>query len=91
MKLTEKIIAERLAEIPSWEFSDNSLHRKFSFKDFAEAFAFMTNVAEVAERLNHHPDWTNVYNKVTIRLSTHSAGGVTDKDFQLAKEINRLI
>ncbi len=91
MKLTEKIINERLVEIPGWKFSDDRLYREFSFKDFVIAFTFMIKVAEIAEQRNHHPDWTNIYNKVTIRLNTHAFGGVTDKDFQLAKEINTLI
>ena len=73
-----------------WELRDNTLHREFRFTDFAEAFSFMTAVAFAAERLNHHPDWTNVYNRVAIRLTTHDEGGVTDRDRELAKEIDRI-
>jgi 4a-hydroxytetrahydrobiopterin dehydratase len=92
MKLTEKIIEERImTEAPGWKFRNDSLYREFSFKDFVEAFSFMIKVAEAAERLKHHPNWTNVYNSVTIQLSTHSSGGVTDKDFKLAKEINSVV
>ena len=74
-----------------WQEENNSLYRKFTFKDFNEAFAFMTGVALVAEKLDHHPKWTNVWNTVEIRLSTHDAGNkVTDKDHQLAKAIDAL-
>ena len=74
-----------------WEEKNNMLARKFEFKNFSEAFAFMTRVALEAEKMDHHPDWSNVYNKVEIRLSTHSAGDVvTDKDRKLAKKIDDL-
>jgi 4a-hydroxytetrahydrobiopterin dehydratase len=75
-----------------WEEKDNTLSRKFEFKNFSEAFAFMTRVALEAEKMDHHPEWTNVYNTVEIRLSTHSAGNiVTDKDRKLAKKIDGLL
>ncbi|HYH08797.1 MAG TPA: 4a-hydroxytetrahydrobiopterin dehydratase [Thermoanaerobaculia bacterium] len=74
----------------TWEIRDNALYREFTFPDFRAAFAFMTAVAAVAERMNHHPDWCNVYNRVTIRLTTHDAGGITDKDYALADEIAKL-
>jgi 4a-hydroxytetrahydrobiopterin dehydratase len=77
-------IARRLAGLPGWELTDGKLHRGFVFKDFAEAFGFMTAVAAEAERLGHHPDWSNVYNRVTIDLVTHDAGGITALDFELA-------
>jgi 4a-hydroxytetrahydrobiopterin dehydratase len=74
-----------------WEEKNNSLHRKFEFRNFSEAFAFMTRVALEAEKMDHHPDWSNVYNKVEISLSTHSAGDiVTEKDRKLAKKIDEL-
>ena len=73
-----------------WQEQNNSLYEKFEFKDFSEAFAFMTRVALAAEKMDHHPTWTNVYNKVEIWLSTHSEGKITDKDHQLAKEIDRI-
>ncbi|WP_431212641.1 4a-hydroxytetrahydrobiopterin dehydratase [Puia sp. P3] len=70
-----------------WEEKNNTLYRKFEFKNFSEAFAFMTRVALEAEKMDHHPMWTNVYNKVEISLSTHDAGDiVTDKDRKLAKD-----
>jgi len=75
-----------------WEEKNNTLYRKFQFKNFSEAFAFMTRVALEAEKMDHHPDWSNVYNTVEIRLSTHSAGDiVTDKDRKLAKKIDGLV
>lgn len=74
-----------------WEEKENKLVRSFEFKDFSAAFAFMTRVALIAEKMDHHPSWTNVYNKVEIRLSTHDAGDIiTDKDRQLAKAIDEL-
>jgi len=75
-----------------WDEKNNTLYRKFQFKDFSQAFAFMTRVALEAEKMDHHPDWSNVYNTVEIRLSTHSAGDiVTDKDRKLAQKIDGLI
>lgn len=74
-----------------WEEKNNQLYRAFTFKDFREAFAFMTKVALTAEKMDHHPYWTNVYNKVEIYLSTHDAGNtVTEKDRQLASAIDQL-
>lgn len=74
-----------------WEEIDNALERSFVFKNFVEAFGFMTQVALLAEKANHHPWWSNVYNKVTIRLNTHDAGGmVTDLDRNLAQMIDKL-
>lgn len=75
-----------------WTETNNRLHRSFEFRDFSEAFAFMTRVALEAEKQNHHPLWTNVWNKVDIWLSTHDAGDVvTEKDHRLAKAIDRLV
>ena len=75
-----------------WQEENNKLCKSFKFKDFKEAFGFMTQVALVAEKMNHHPYWTNVYNQVTIELTTHDAGNtVTDKDRKLAMEIDRLV
>ena len=75
-----------------WKIKDNKLYKKFEFKNFSEAFAFMTRVAMAAEKMDHHPLWTNVYNKVEIWLNTHDAGDVvTDKDRKLAKLIDALI
>ncbi|HEY4109209.1 4a-hydroxytetrahydrobiopterin dehydratase [Puia sp.] len=75
-----------------WEEKNNTLYRKFEFKDFSQAFAFMTRVALAAEKMDHHPNWSNVYNTVEISLSTDSAGNVvTDKDRKLAKTIDGLV
>jgi 4a-hydroxytetrahydrobiopterin dehydratase len=75
-----------------WEEKNNTLYRKFEFRNFSEAFAFMTRVALEAEKMDHHPMWTNVYNQVEISLSTHDAGNiVTDKDRKLAKKIDALV
>jgi 4a-hydroxytetrahydrobiopterin dehydratase len=75
-----------------WEEKNNTLYRKFEFKDFSQAFAFMTRVALAAEKMDHHPAWTNVYNTVEISLSTHSAGNiVTEKDRKLAQKIDAFV
>ncbi len=75
----------------AWTEADDSLERSFKFKDFSEAFAFMTRVALIAEKMDHHPEWSNVYNKVKIKLTTHDAGNVvTEKDRKLAKAIDAL-
>lgn len=74
-----------------WTEDNNTLVREFTFKDFKQAFAFMTEVAEVVDALDHHPDWSNVYNKVTITLSTHEAGNtITEKDRELASKIDEI-
>ncbi len=75
-----------------WKEADNKLSRQFTFKDFSEAFAFMTRVAMEAEKMNHHPTWSNVYNKVDIALNTHDAGNtVTEKDHKLSRKIDALL
>lgn len=76
----------------SWTEKDNQLSKTFTFKDFVEAWAFMNKVALKAEKMDHHPEWSNVYNKVMIKLSTHDAGNkVTDLDRKLASEIDKLV
>lgn len=89
--LTEDQINVRLEEMEGWEYIDGALHTNFEFENFKEAFTSMTRIAFEAERLNHHPEWTNVYDKLEIFLSTHDADGVTDKDFELAGIIDDLI
>ncbi|MDP2175022.1 MAG: 4a-hydroxytetrahydrobiopterin dehydratase [Bacteroidota bacterium] len=92
LKLNTKEIQLKLTEIePQWIFNDNSIQRSFKFNDFIEAFSFMTSVALIAEKLNHHPNWENTYNKVSISLSTHDAAGLTDLDFKFAKAIDKLM
>ncbi|MFT5595333.1 MAG: 4a-hydroxytetrahydrobiopterin dehydratase [Flammeovirgaceae bacterium] len=79
-------------DMSNWKEENNKLTRQFEFKDFSEAFAFMTRVAIEAERIGHHPEWNNVYNKVEINLSTHDAGNtVTEKDRKLAERIDKLL
>ena len=81
-----------IMKIIMWKEKNNTLYRKFEFKDFSEAFAFMTRVAMAAEKMDHHPLWTNVYNKVEVWLSTHDAGNiVTEKDRKLATVIDKII
>jgi 4a-hydroxytetrahydrobiopterin dehydratase len=76
----------------NWTTENNKMKKTFTFKDFTEAFAFMTKVAFVAEKMNHHPTWTNTWNKVSIELSTHDAGNiVTEKDRKLAEEIDKVL
>ena len=88
--LTPTEIAARLTDRSDWSFDAdrNALYREFTFGDFAAAFGFMTRAALAAERADHHPDWTNVYNRVSVHLLTHSAGGVTEKDFALAEAMD---
>jgi len=75
----------------NWQEKDNALYRKYEFRDFREAFVFMSRVAELAESQNHHPKWTNVYNTVEIWLNTHDAGDkITDKDHKLAEDIDKI-
>ena len=82
---------ETLSEaLPLWSLVSGKLHREFRFADFSEAFGFMTRVALAAEALNHHPEWSNVWNKVVVRLTTHDAGGVTALDGQLAAALEKL-
>ncbi|QIE58504.1 4a-hydroxytetrahydrobiopterin dehydratase [Rasiella rasia] len=88
---TEQEVLEKLSDFEGWEFNENALHTAFEFENFKETFTIMTRIAFEAERLGHHPDWANVYNKLHITLSTHEAGGVTDKDFEFAKVIDQLI
>lgn len=84
-------IEQQMARIPDWKFDQEKLKRKFVFKDFVEAFGFMTQVALEAEKMNHHPEWSNVYHTVNIALTTHDAGRVTEKDITLAEKINLII
>ncbi|MGK7885830.1 MAG: 4a-hydroxytetrahydrobiopterin dehydratase [Crocosphaera sp.] len=79
-----------LNELEGWTIQEGKLHRKFQFSSFVEAFGFMSSVALVSESMGHHPEWFNVYNRVTIDLTTHDAGGITLKDVELAKKANEL-
>jgi 4a-hydroxytetrahydrobiopterin dehydratase len=89
-KLSKRKIAAGLSELNGWAIAKGKLHRMFEFKDFRQAFGFMKRVALAADRMDHHPDWRNAYNKVTIDLSTHSAGGLTKSDLELAGKIQKI-
>ena len=88
--LTEAEIATRLAEIPKWTRIGSAITRSWEFEDFAEALVFINRVGALAEAVNHHPDIANSWNKVTLTLTTHDRGGLTDFDFDLAKKIDAL-
>lgn len=79
-----------LAQLPGWRVENGKLHRQFQFKSFVEAFGFMSSVALVAESMGHHPEWFNVYSRVTVDLTTHDAGGITDLDLSLAQRMSEL-
>jgi 4a-hydroxytetrahydrobiopterin dehydratase len=91
-KLSQLAIEERLADVDGWALSADggSIRRTYMFRNFSEAFAFMTRVALAAEKMDHHPDWSNVYSKVEVTLNTHDAGGLTALDFDLAARMNRI-
>jgi 4a-hydroxytetrahydrobiopterin dehydratase len=89
-KLTEAEIAARLSALPAWSVVSGKLHRELKFPDFVRAFGFMTQVAIIAERSDHHPEWSNVYGRVVIDLTTHDAGGLSKRDFELAAAIDAL-
>jgi 4a-hydroxytetrahydrobiopterin dehydratase len=89
-KLSKQEISAGLRKLDGWSVVKGNLHRLFKFKDFTQAFGFMKRVALAADRMDHHPDWSNAYNKVTIDLSTHSAGGLTKNDFELAEKIQKI-
>jgi 4a-hydroxytetrahydrobiopterin dehydratase len=89
IRLSESEANSRSAGLPGWELDANTLRREFKFQNFVEAFSFMTAVAITAEKMNHHPDWSNVYDTVKIRLATHEVDGLSENDFTLAVEISK--
>jgi len=89
-KLSDAEVQTRLAQLPSWSLKAGKLHREYQFADFVAAFGFMAKVALVAEKRDHHPEWFNVYNKVVVDLTTHDAGGISAKDFDLAAVMDKL-
>ena len=89
-KLTADVIMSRMKEIPAWRLENDMIVRDWSFKDFSEAMEFINKIADLAEAHDHHPEIFNVYNKVTLRFSTHDAGGITERDFKIASEIDGL-
>jgi len=89
--LTPEEITERLASVPEWSMVDGHLHRELTFVDFADAWSFMNRVAPIAEQLDHHPNWTNVWNRVVIDITSHDSGGPTDRCFALARGIDGVV
>ena len=91
VKLNDEEVQSRLENLPDWGLDQGKLYRHFVFGSFSEAFGFMTQVALLAETLNHHPEWSNVYDRVEIHLTTHDAGGISERDFELARRIESLL
>jgi 4a-hydroxytetrahydrobiopterin dehydratase len=89
-RLSDEEIQKRMAQLGGWTYEGGKLVRAFEFASFVEAFSWMASIALVAEKLDHHPDWKNVYNRVFVELHTHDSGGVTDRDFDLAGRMTEL-
>ena len=89
-KLRDDEVHARLVELPEWSLREGKLFREFRFKDFVAAFGFMSRCALVAERMDHHPEWSNVYNRVSVSLVTHDCQGLSERDFALAQRMNEL-
>jgi 4a-hydroxytetrahydrobiopterin dehydratase len=89
-KLADAEIAARLKALPGWSLAAGKLHKAFAFKDFVDAWGFMSAVALVAEGMGHHPEWSNVWNRVTVDLTTHDAGGISALDFDLAARMEAI-
>ncbi|HET6274099.1 MAG TPA: 4a-hydroxytetrahydrobiopterin dehydratase [Bacteroidota bacterium] len=90
-KKTEQEISNDIGALRGWSLVNGKLHKEFKFRSFVEAFGFMTKVALIAEGMNHHPEWFNVYNRVTIDLMTHDAGGISNFDFEFAAKVEELL
>jgi len=90
-KLDDAALATKLAEVPAWRLEDGALRRSLTFGDFSEAFGFMTRVALIAEKLDHHPDWSNSWNRVDLAISSHDAGGLTEQCFTFATKVDALL
>ena len=88
--LPDEQVQASLADLPGWELAAGKLHREFRFGDFSRAFGFMAAAATFAEKLDHHPEWSNVYDRVTVDLVTHDAGGITELDVRLATRMSEL-
>jgi 4a-hydroxytetrahydrobiopterin dehydratase len=89
-QLSDQELATALKPLSGWTVASGKLHKEFKFKDFVQAFGFMSSVALIAEGMNHHPDWSNVYNKVVIDLKTHDLGGITSFDVEFAARVEKL-
>jgi 4a-hydroxytetrahydrobiopterin dehydratase len=90
-KYSDEEVTRRLTELSGWSLANGKLHKEFTFDGFVKAFGFMSAAALTAERLNHHPEWSNVYNRVVIDLSTHDVGGISALDFEFAAKIDALV
>ena len=91
MRLSEEEINEELKNLPGWSVVNEKLHKEIQFDSFNQAFGFMTMAAMEIEKMNHHPEWSNVYNRLVIELTTHDAGGITSNDINLARILNSLL
>lgn len=89
-KLDEQAIQSALEQLPGWEIRNGKLHREYAFADFAHAVGFMATAAVLIEKRNHHPEWFNVYNRVSVDLTTHDAGGITQNDLDLARLLDSI-
>ncbi|HZR79773.1 MAG TPA: 4a-hydroxytetrahydrobiopterin dehydratase [Candidatus Binatia bacterium] len=89
-RLSDDDVRARIAAIAPWELRDGKLHREYRFGSFVDAFGFMASVALVAEAMNHHPEWSNVYGTVRVDLVTHDAGGISERDFRLAERMEAI-
>lgn len=90
-KLAQTDIQTHLQTLTTWQLKDGQLHKTYTFQNFTEAFGFMTRAALVIEKMNHHPEWSNSYKQVTVNLTTHDVGGISDLDIELAKKLDELI
>ena len=91
MRLSQLDIKEELKNLPGWNVINEKLYKEFKFDNFNQAFGFMTRAAMEIEKMNHHPEWFNVYNRITVELTTHDVGGITKNDINLAKILNSLV
>ncbi len=91
IKLTDEQIKKELTSLTGWSIMNGKLHKDFVFTDFIDAFGFMSRAAIHIEKMNHHPEWFNVYNKIKVDLTTHDAGGITQNDINLARTLNSLV
>ena len=90
-KLTMSQIENKISTLAGWIVRDDKLHKQYQFDSFIEAFGFMSSVALVAESMNHHPEWSNVYNRVVIDLTTHDSGGISDLEFEFAERVDKIV
>ena len=90
-RLLESDIEKELKKLTGWSVKNDKLHKEFQFDNFNQAFGFMTRAAMEIEKMNHHPEWFNVYNRITVELTTHDAGGITNNDVNLARILNSLV